>query len=173
MVYLSLITEKKNLLQLIHVVVSSKASVTLDVYGPVKDEGYWEECKKLMQKSDGRIVYRGDVKPQNVQSLLEGYHAMAIFTKGENFGHALYESLSVGRPLITSFFTPWNDLKEKKAGWNVDISDRHQCQETLEAIAEMDEEAFSVYCIGAYALAKQYYENLNAREKYERLFAVS
>ncbi len=170
LIYLSLIAEKKNLLQVIELVNKLAANVTLDIYGPVKDAAYWKKCEQAIATSNGKIKYMGDLRPEQVQDTFAKYDASIILTKGENFGHALYESLSVGRPLITSFFTPWNDLEEKKAGWNLDISNTDDCIKKLEVIASIDNDSFNVYCNGAYELAKGYYAESADLSNYHKLF---
>lgn len=171
LVYLSLISEKKNLFQLIKL-VSKSIGITLDIYGPVKDIPYWETCKEFIKNNEDRIKYLGDVMPEFVQKTFMNYDASILLTKGENFGHALYESLSAGRPIITSFFTPWEELETKMAGWNLDITDDRDCISKLESIRAMDEELFNSFCSGAHKLAKDYYENSNATENYIKLFEV-
>ncbi|MBP9099255.1 MAG: glycosyltransferase, partial [Ferruginibacter sp.] len=171
LVYLSLITAKKNLLQLISIIALSKANVSLDIYGPVKDVVYWEKCLELIKKYPGKINYKGDVKPASVQQVFNEYDASVLLTKGENFGHALYESLSAGRPVITSYFTPWNQLTEKNAGWNVDIADESSIEQLLEHLAGMQADSFNEFCIGAHLLAKQYYSNGFDVNMYKKIFS--
>lgn len=171
LVYLSLITAKKNLLQLISIIALSKANVSLDIYGPVKDVVYWEKCLELIKKYPGKINYKGDVKPASVQQVFNEYDASVLLTKGENFGHALYESLSAGRPVITSYFTPWNQLAEKNAGWNVDIADESSIEQLLEHLAGMQADSFNEFCIGAHLLAKQYYSNGFDVNMYKKIFS--
>ena len=171
LVYLSLITEKKNLHLLLEALTATKDSITLSVYGPLKDKGYWEtKCKPIIERLNGRVIYMGDVEPVNVQPVLATYDALAILTKGENFGHALYESLSVGRPLVTSYFTPWNDLEKIKAGWNVDIQDVHSIINQFNSIAAMGKKEFDEYCKGAHSLATNYFYNENFVQSYSELF---
>ena len=172
LVFLSLIAEKKNLLQTIEFLSKVQGNITLDIYGPVKDERYWRSCLIAIEKNSGKVNYKGDVKPEMVQEIFCQYDASILLTKGENFGHALYESLSVGRPIITSYFTPWNNLEEKKAGWNMDISNEEQCIEKLDTIAGMDADSFDEYCRGAYGVAKEYYEKSADISNYQKLFSV-
>ena len=157
LVYLSLITAKKNLLQLIQVMLALDTGITLDIYGPVKDGIYWEKCRDAMIVAQGRIRYLGDVKPERVQQVFSNYDASVLLTHGENFGHALYESLSAGRPIITSNFTPWNGLKENKAGWNVDLTDNDRIVALFNELAAMQSGNFNDYCFGAHAVACNYY----------------
>lgn len=170
LVYLSLITAKKNLLQAIESINSSKEGISLHIYGPVKDLSYWEKCEQAMKRSGGRIVYKGPVVPELVQATFSSYDAGLFLTKAENFGHALYESLSAGRPIITSFFTPWDNLEAKKAGWNVDIDNIQNIVSTLEKVADMDTAAFNDFCNGAHRLANDYfYEGFDIAD-YKKLF---
>lgn len=169
LVYLSLITEKKNLFLLLNL-LKKIDNVTLDIYGPIKDKTYWKACVKLLDVLPGKVTYKGDVLPKDVQSVLSQYHAMVLLTKGENFGHALFESLGVGRPIITSFFTPWNNLKEQKAGWNVDINNKAECISVLNEIQQLSDKEYSQFCLGAYTLSISYYNSLKINDNYYQLF---
>jgi glycosyltransferase involved in cell wall biosynthesis len=170
LIYLSLIAEKKNLLQVIELINTSPANISLDIYGPVKDAAYWKKCEQAMSRSGGKVKYMGDLRPEDVQNTFSKYDASILLTKGENFGHALYESLSAGRPIITSYFTPWNKLEQKKAGWNADIADNAACLNMLESICNLDDELFNVYCNGAYEMAKSYYVEAADLSNYYRMF---
>ena len=171
LVYLSLISAKKNLLQVIEIISEIK-NVALDIYGPVKDEGYWKKCKEAMQNTE-RIKYKGDVIPSLVPETFSRYNASVLLTKGENFGHAMYESLAAGRPVITSYFTPWKDLWEKKAGSNVDISNTAEIKKALNKFAAMDQPAFNEYYQGAHALAVEYYSTGFDLNDYRKLFELN
>ncbi|MBC7510520.1 MAG: glycosyltransferase [Ferruginibacter sp.] len=171
LVYLSLISSKKNLLQTIEVLGKLQGIVSLDIYGPVKDKNYWQKCLQAIRTGRATIRYKGDVRPARVQEIFEQYDASVFFTKGENFGHALYESLSSARPVITSFFTPWNNLQQKKAGFNIDISDEEKILSTIDKIVDMNAELFKKYCDGAYTIAKEYYAGLSP-EVYKQMFTT-
>ena len=173
LVYLSLINEKKNLLQAIGIVSKSGDGITLDIYGPVSDPAYWKKCMQLIEKTQGKINYRGDLLPSMVQQLFCGYDASILLSKGENFGHALYESLSSGRPVITSYFTPWNDLQQKKAGWNLDIASNGSCIEGLNSICSIPADSFDEYCKAAWKLAKEYYAAAAELSNYDKLFSLN
>ena len=172
LIYLSLITEKKNLLFLLKLIKAIE-NISLDIYGPVKDNAYWNECNKLINEMTHKVKYHGDVLPLEVQNTFSRYHASVLLTKGENFGHALYESMSVGRPIITSNFTPWNNLVLRKAGWNFDISNFSQCIAQLNKIKELDQLEFSKFFTGAHELAKNYFTKSNNLDNYKKLFSIA
>jgi len=171
-VSLSLINEHKNLLLLLQVIQSCPGDITLDIYGPVIDFNYWQQCLQLIEKMQGKVLYKGEIEPAKVQQMLSQYHALILLTKGENFGHSIYESLSVGRPVITSYFTPWNNLQEKMAGVNVDIANRDDCTKKITDLINMDQEDFNSYCAGSHNLSTDYYNNLDSTTGYVALFSV-
>lgn len=169
-VYLSLIAEKKNLLFLLELIKSAGDRVSLDIYGPLKDPAYWQKCKGLVDTMPN-VEYKGEVLPPNVQSIISQYHLLALPTKGENFGHALYESLSVGRPLLTSYFTPWNNLEEAGAGWNIDIDSIESAEAVINQVIAMGQEQFDQYCANALQLAKDYYKPEAYKQQYQKVFS--
>ena len=169
LVYFSLISEKKNLHLLLEVVKNIE-NITLDIYGPIKDKKYWaEKCLPLL-KNSSLINYKKEIEPHHVQNTLEEYDCLILLTKGENFGHAIYESLSVGRPVIISEFTPWKNLKDNKAGINVNINSVNDILNGIVYFKNMDSETFFEYCNGAHSAAKKYYFDSNFEDGYKKLF---
>jgi glycosyltransferase involved in cell wall biosynthesis len=166
LIFLSVITEKKNILFLLQLIEAASLNIQLDIFGPIKDEVYWQNCKAII-RSHPLIKYCGDVQPHEVQSLFSNYHALILPTKGENFGHAIYECLSVGRPVITSYYTPWNDLEVNNAGWNIDISNMKNCISYLKKISMLTNTEFNEFCNGSFRLATNYYNNLNINNYYQ------
>lgn len=173
LVYLSLINEHKNLLLLLQVMMRLKEKITLDIYGPVIDEAYWNKCKVLIQQMPARISYNGLVEPGNVQGVLQQYHGLVLFTKGENFGHAIYECLSVGRPVITTHFTPWQNLFEQRAGANIDLENLDECINKINCFAGLNQEDYNTFCFSASAMAKKHFNSLNAESLYLQLFSTT
>ncbi len=173
LIYLSIITPKKNLLLLLQQLSKLEINVSLDIFGPIKEPVYWRQCLTFIHQLPANIAvqYKGDVQPDLVQFTIAQYDALISLTAGENFGHALYESLSCGRPIITSYFTPWNELKEQTAGWNVDINNNENIQLLLQQIAMMDAADFAVYCSGAWQMAKNYYHQSNFHKNYRTIFS--
>lgn len=173
LVYLSLITEKKNLLFTLELLIDLDRNISLDIYGPVKDNAYWKSCIQLINQMPDRVKYRGDLFPDMVQETLSKYHAFILLTKGENFGHAIYESLSVGRPIITSFYTPWMGLKEGKSGINVDIGNSEESKCGIVMFMQMDQVEYEVYCKAAHTLAVSYYSIIKPTDSYDFLRTIN
>jgi glycosyltransferase involved in cell wall biosynthesis len=171
LVYLSLINEHKNLLLLLQLISNIKSRISLDIFGPVVDEMYWNRCKGLIEKMPEKVHYKGVIEPSRVQEVLSQYHVFILFTKGENFGHAIYESLSVGRPVITSHFTPWKNLSNQRAGANVDFENLNETIEKMNLFVALPQHEYNLFCSSALEMATSYYSELEAEKKYVELFS--
>ena len=99
----------KNIEFLLNILMRVKVKVFLGIYGPIGDESYWNICKTLILKLPNNIIvkYFGDVHPSNVSKTFTQYDVMILPTRGENFGHVIFESLSSGTPVLISDKTPW------------------------------------------------------------------
>jgi glycosyltransferase involved in cell wall biosynthesis len=169
LVYLSLITEKKNLDKLLLALRNVELAVELDIYGPVKDKDYWKTCQTLISGQRHSIQYKGIVEPVNVQKVLSTYHVLVLPTKGENFSHAIYEALSVGTPCLISPYTPWGDLQSVSAGLTV-VPEPGLLSAAITRLIDMDGEEYNTYARNAYALANSYFQQNDFEMQYRELF---
>lgn len=121
---IALISPMKNHLLIIEALMLVKSSITWYIYGPIKDKNYWGSCEKLIAKlpPNIQVKYLGDLNPNEVYRALADCDFFILPSQSENFGHALYEAMIAGKPIITSHNTPWNMLHENNAGYNVDLS---------------------------------------------------
>ncbi|GEO07629.1 glycosyltransferase [Segetibacter aerophilus] len=171
LVYLALINEHKNLLLLLQIIQEIKSGISLDIYGPVVDENYWRKCHRLIEEMPGKVQYKGPVEPRLIHDVLERNHAFILLTKGENFGHAIFESFGVGRPVITTHYTPWQALHENDAGWNVSLESRDDCINKIDKFMQMPQLEYNKFCLGAQTLANNYYNKLHTNTAYNKLFS--
>ena len=118
------------------------------------------------------IVTYADLKHQKVRSVLEKSQLFVLPTEGENFGHAIFEALAVGCPILISDQTPWRDLSEKKAGIDLSLS-RTKFTEAMQYFVDMEDAAWQAYRKGALAVAADYVKNMNSLNAYQDLFALS
>ena len=108
-VFISRISPIKNLDFLLRSFSLLTSRIVFDIYGPIENETYWMYCKELISKLPDNIEVKicGSVMPNKVQDIFSKYDLFAFPTKGENFGHVIFEALSVGTPVIVSDKTPW------------------------------------------------------------------
>ena len=124
LVSIALIGPMKNHALVLEALSLVKATVKWHIYGPIKDSSYWENCLQLIKKLPKNIsvYYEGEVIPTEVYATLKKYHFFILPSESENFGHALYEAMIAGKPIITSNNTPWNNLETHDAGYNVTLT---------------------------------------------------
>jgi len=67
-------------------------------------------------------------------------------SEGENYGHAIVESLAEGRPVIISKHTPWQQLSDHCAGWDVSADDLPQ---TLQRLLDLGQTEYNQWMDGA------------------------
>lgn len=125
LVFLSRIDRMKNLDFALSILSKCEIPALLDIYGPVTHSDYWAECQRIIQTLPPHIEvnYRGAIANSDVPSTLSGYDLFILPTLGENFGHAIFDALEVGLPVLISDQTPWRDLEVKKAGWSLPLSE--------------------------------------------------
>ncbi len=139
LIYLSRIDRKKNLDYALNVLRSTKGSIEFDIYGPVNDETYWRVCQSIIAEMPGNIQvrYRGVIANAAVPTLLAGYDAFFLPTHGENFGHAIFDALAVGLPVLISDQTPWRDLERLEAGWSLPLNQQNLFVHAIDNLRKM------------------------------------
>jgi glycosyltransferase involved in cell wall biosynthesis len=111
------------------------------------------------------------VLPDQIIDYLQQAHLAILPSKSENFGHSIYEALSVGKPVITSFGTPWLNLKQSHAGLNVD-PETIDLQNAISFFADMDHEEYGKWCTGASEYAGKAIDRGKLEQEYVRMFNV-
>jgi glycosyltransferase involved in cell wall biosynthesis len=144
-VFLSRISPKKNLDYALTVLTQVNTPLVFDIYGPAEDEKYWNECEKLIENlpENIRVNYRGSIHPEQVSSTFSNYDLFFLPTRGENYGHVIAESISVGTPVLISDQTPWRDLAADKLGWDLPLNDLKIFAEKIESVADMESSSLS------------------------------
>lgn len=117
-VFISRITRMKNLLLALKALQLVHVDLDFDIYGPIEDAKYWEECLEAIGELTGSIdvKYLGELRPDQVRETFARYDGFILPTLGENFGHVITESLSTGCPVLSSRNTPWTDVLNRGGG---------------------------------------------------------
>jgi glycosyltransferase involved in cell wall biosynthesis len=170
--FLSRISPKKNLLGAIKLLRHVSGSIELDVYGPIEDAVYWQKCQAEIGRLPAtvQVHYRGLVTPSDVTSVLAQYDAMLLPTLGENFGHAILESLAAGCPVVISDRTPWRKLQAQGVGWDLPLESPDAFENALADLVEMDEPAHCIVRENCRTFAQQHVCNTDATDQIRRLF---
>ncbi len=177
LIYFSLVVEKKGLLTSIQNLKALNLPIHLDIFGSVKDQSYWKLCLNEINQNTSLATfnYRGHANPADAQTILANYDAFILLTKGENFGHAIYESLSVGTPVILSNKTPWKfDSSANPPGWIINNDNDGIDSETLKQIITnlylMNNDVYALSSKAAQTYAVDFYNRHDFKKEYTDLF---
>lgn len=157
-VFLSRVAEKKNLDQLLGWLPQVRGQATLDIYGPIREPDYWRHCQGLIAQmpSNVHVDYAGSLPHDQVAATLASHHFFVLPTLGENFGHAILEALAAGCPVVISDQTPWRQLAQRRAGWDLPLGQDEQWRTTLQQCIDMDEATYRGWSAAARAFGREY-----------------
>lgn len=143
LLFLGRICRMKNLRFSVEALAGLKGDVELHVVGPVEEPDYWNECRDLAARLPAgvRLTYGGVAKPADVVELMRAHDLLLLPTCGENFGHVVAEAMSVGTPVVISDRTPWRELADDSAGWDLKLERPDDFVHVLRHCVELDEAA--------------------------------
>ena len=175
LVFVGRIHRIKNLLYSLEILSEVKGEVEFDIIGLLEDHSYWTACKKMIDvmPENIHVNYIGDIPNNQVIRRLQNYHFLFLLSKGENFGQSIFEALSVGLPVITSNQTPWVQLEEKNAGWNLPLDSTKLILDKLNYCFKMNQTTYNNYVNGAISFASNYESNSGAFEANKTMFKTA
>lgn len=139
-VFLSRISKIKNLEGAIDILARTSCAVKFDIYGVLEDAPYWTRCRERLSALPDHVAvrYLGEVRPDQVETVLSGYDFLLLPTRGENYGHVIREALSAGLPVLISDKTPWRGLEALGAGADLPLDDREGFVKWIETFSRLD-----------------------------------
>ena len=175
LVFISRITKKKGihfLLELLARHPNEQGQVVLDIYGPVVDDAYWRDCQALIGRMPAHctVTYREAISHELVNETVVRYDFFILPTLGENFGHAIFESLSAGIPVMISDKTPWRELEVQQAGWDVPLEESIWTDVLAQGI-QMDNQTYTHWSARAVDVANTYIRDGQFEQSYRSLFS--
>jgi len=150
LVTFSRISSEKGILEAVQYInaIPNEYSVSWEIYGSKNDTPYFEHCLAESKKGSHNISFKGEVSPDKIPTILKQAHFFILATWGENFGHAIAESLINGVPVIISDRTPWRDLEGGRAGWDLPL-ELDAFVNKLVYATKMDNESYQIWRKGA------------------------
>jgi glycosyltransferase involved in cell wall biosynthesis len=153
--FIARIAKHKNLAFALRTLRRVAGEIEFNIYGPLSDHLYWRQCEELISKlpENIRAKYYGSLGHDQVFDALRRHHLFFLPTLSENFGHAIAEALLAGCPVLISDQTPWRNLEQRCAGWDVPLSRQDRFQQILRRCVEMDQATFDQWSAGAQRVA--------------------
>jgi len=173
MVFIGRIHPIKNLDFLLTVLKDCDANIELDLIGILEDKAYWEKCQAQIATLPKaiKVNFLGEMKHDRLLTVLQRSHIFALPTTGENFGHAIFEALAAGRPVLISDQTPWRQLRQAKAGWDIPLNASAEFRNAILAALDWDQNIFDQWSKSAWNFAENSVDSNGLMNTYEQLFS--
>lgn len=172
-VFLSRISPMKNLDYCAKILAAPwDGRIEFDVYGAAEDEAYLARCRAALRETPDNVIvrFRGPVRPENVVETLREYDLFFLPTRGENFGHAIYEALAAGCVPLISDRTPWNGIGAAGCGYALPLEGEEAFREVIRRFLAGDREFALPLRAAAIDCAEEKYAAALADSGYERIF---
>jgi glycosyltransferase involved in cell wall biosynthesis len=173
LIFIGRIHPIKNLHLLLGILTGVQTTVRLTVVGNLEDEAYWEKCKKIIAELPPhiRVEYVGEIANNELAAIIARHHIFALPTQGENFGHAIFEALALGKPVLISDQTPWRNLQLAGAGWDLPLDRPAAFREIIELTGGWGQQEYEKCCRSTRQYLKEYLSSLNLKQEYNKLFS--
>jgi glycosyltransferase involved in cell wall biosynthesis len=171
-VFASRISAKKNLLFALRIAGSVRGDVAFDIFGPIDDPAYWRACEGVIRQlpENVKVTYGGALAHDEIHAAI-GLRDFFIFpTLGENFGHAIVESLAARCPIVLSDTTPWDVVASRRAGWVLPLAEEDVWVTALQSCVNMSAAEHDEMSSRAAELAQEFADGGRAVEMTVNLF---
>jgi glycosyltransferase involved in cell wall biosynthesis len=163
----------KNLDFLLQVLKTVGGNVSLTIVGNAEDEGYVNHCKNIVNSFPPNIQVRfaGEIPNDKLGKIISQHHIFALPTQGENFGHAIFEALAAGKPVLISDQTPWRGLPEGHAGWDIPLQRPDRFTAALQQAVLLDQVEYDALSKGAWHFVRQFVQQSELQTAYNNIFS--
>ncbi|MBL1233300.1 MAG: glycosyltransferase [Flavobacteriales bacterium] len=174
LVSIARISPEKNTLYAINVLKNCKQNIVFDIYGPIYNQEYWNECLKVINELpvNIKVNYKGALPHHEIDATLQQYHALLLPSTGENFGHIIIEAMANACVPIISDKTPWRNLATENVGFDINLANLKQFTTTIDKLASIDGTTFNEMARNAFLYAQQVTNNQSLIEQYKQLFQL-
>lgn len=140
--FLSRIDAVKNLGFALDVLAGADCAMSLDIVGPIGNDGVWADCLTRMSRLPSHVQarYLGAVPHAEVAELFARHDLLFLPTLGENNGFVIHEALLAGCPVLLSDRTPWRGLEAAGVGADLSLEDMPAFVRALKTHAGMPDE---------------------------------
>lgn len=173
MIFIGRIHPIKNLDFLLELLKEVRTTVRLTIIGSLEDEAYWSACTRLIAALPAhvKVDYAGEIANRELPAITAKQHIFVLPTKGENFGHAIFEALALGKPVLISDQTPWRNLEAAGAGWDLALDHPELFRAAIEQAGDLGQDDYEKLCRSTRRYLKDYIARLNLKDEYQKLFS--
>ena len=171
--FLGRISQEKNPITLLKALNLFEKPCNVTFCGSQNNLDYFNTFKSLFDNLPNHIqkTYIQELPHEQIKSLFLETDVMVLPSLGENFGHAIFESLAFSTPVIVGNNTIWNHLEEQKIGFEIEPLSHLQLLEKLNLISDFTQSQYEDYQNNAFQKALNFYHSNNFEENYNKLFS--
>lgn len=172
-VSISRVSKMKNIFFGIELLKEIKSGiVTYDIYGPIEDEDYYEQCISIISNlpSNINVNFKGSISNDDVPRKLAEYDLFFSPTLGENYGHSIIEAIQQKVPVLISDNTPWRNLDDKHVGKDINLNDKSSFVNYIIHLLEMDNNEYKNQFNGFDTFEENELNIDDTLGKYQKLF---
>jgi glycosyltransferase involved in cell wall biosynthesis len=175
MTFIGRVAPEKNTLFAIEVLKKCTQKIELDIYGPIYNEAYFEQCENAITQLPNNITvkYKGVLNHDLLNETLSKYHVIYLPSTGENFGHSILEGMSNSCIPVISDQTPWQNLEDKNIGFDINLNLPNKFSKTIDNLAKMNYNEFNKLSNNAYNFSLEIINDTHLKEDYKKLFNSS
>jgi glycosyltransferase involved in cell wall biosynthesis len=157
LVFLGRVTAVKNLGYALQTLKWVDAPLIYDIFGPISDRAYGKACEAMAATLPPHVQVRfmGEIANADAPATLAAYDLMYLPSRGENFGHAIFEALAASTPVLISDRTPWRDLESRRAGFDLPLDDPRAFAAAIDRMAALSPAERALWRDGARAAAER------------------
>lgn len=150
----------------------ARRPVDFTIYGPISDAAHWARCRTIMEALPGHVSARhaGELANCAVPTALAAQDLMFMPSRSENFGHAIFESLCAGTPVMIGGRTPWQGLEAERAGFDLSDMSPAAFATAIDRYAALDADERASWREGARHIAERFARESKAAEELSVLF---
>tara|TARA_B100001093_G_scaffold132296_1_gene124843 strand:- start:6464 stop:7624 length:1161 start_codon:yes stop_codon:yes gene_type:complete len=173
LLFLSRISPMKNLDFLLRALSFVDIPIKLDIKGIKENLNYSNQCELIKNKLPKNIeINFGDkVKQDEVKKLFKNYDLYVLPTRGENFGHIIFEAISNGLPAMISDKTLWKP--DSDGGLEVVPLVENKWANAITRFAKLNYSTLYKKRQAALNYAQKYNSNNNAFEKNKKMINLA
>lgn len=146
--------------------------VDFTIYGPVSDATHWARCEALIAALPANVTahHAGELANSAVPAAMAAQDVLLLPSRSENFGHAIFEALAAGTPVVIGDKTPWRGLEAAKAGFDIALPDTAGIAAAVDRLAATPASDYAAWRVGARAAAEAFVVSSTARADMSHLF---
>lgn len=172
LIYIGRVHPIKNPDYLLRILRDVRADIRLTLVGSLENAEFWKQCQTLMHDLPANVAveYAGEIPNRELPAITAEHHVFVLPTRGENFGHAIFEAMLLGKPALISDQTPWRGLTAARAGWDLSLDRPDAFRAAIETAADFDQQEYDEWCGCTRRYVEAWLARLNIKDEYKKLF---